>query len=241
MEDTIQVTNDYEGFKLIEANREQSRGHVEALKAAFEEMGNLTRVQPILVNDQMEIIDGQHRFTACQELGQPIYYTKVSGLGVSDARKINVLHRSWTFDDYAHSYAKTGDASYQRYLKLQEDYGFSNSIILVYTSGGKNPGIYKEFREGNYVLTPDDDKKARFYLELLADVAEKYPIAKSRDLAIALFKIERVEGFDHNRLMDKLERYNAMLTRQGGIMEYVRLLEEIYNKNQTEGTKLRLF
>jgi hypothetical protein len=67
----IQVTSDYDQFVIMEANREQNRGHIEAIKAAFGEMGNLTRVQPILVNERFEIIDGQHRFIACKELGEP--------------------------------------------------------------------------------------------------------------------------------------------------------------------------
>lgn len=237
----IQVTRDYDQFQLMEANREQSRGHVEAVKAAFEEVGNLTRVQPILVNDRMEIIDGQHRFTACKELGEPIYYTTISGLGVSDARQMNILHRKWEFADYARSYALSGDVNYQRYLQLVDDYGFNHGVTLIYSMGEAHKGLFKDFRQGNYTLTPEEASAARQRLDNLAEVAEIAPLAKSRQFAVAYLQAMRNENFDKSRFISRLERNPHMLTRQGGVPEYLRTIEDIYNHNINAENRARLF
>lgn len=241
MDNGIQVTTDYDQFQILEANREQSRGHIEALKAAFEEMGNLTRVQPILVNDRMEIIDGQHRFTACKELGEPIYYTQVSGLGVSDARQMNILHRRWEFGDYARSYALGGDANYQRFLNLMEDFGFNGSVTLYYCSGAKSKGAFKNFRNGAFTLSPDEVVTAKERLEKLKELADLNPLFETITLAIAYLNVSQVSGFDHNRLVSRLERNPNMLTRQGGTPEYMRVLEDIYNYNISADNRVRLF
>jgi hypothetical protein len=238
----IQVTRDYDRFRVMEANREQNRGHIEALKAAFEEMGNLTRVQPILVNERMEIIDGQHRFIACRELEQPIYFTQVPGLGVSDARQMNILHRNWQLPDYARSYAMSGDANYQRYLKLVEDHEFNYSVTL-YCSRGAGPfkGLFKEFREGNFTLSPDEARLASERLDRLAEIAEVNPVAETGPFALAYLQAMGNEGFDHARFMSRLERSPHLLTRQAGAPEYLRVIEDIYNHNMSSDNRVRLF
>lgn len=238
----IQVTSNYDQFQIMEANREQSRGHIEALKAAFEEMGNLTRVQPILVNDQMQIIDGQHRFTACKELDQPIYYTMVAGLGVRDARQMNILHRTWNLEDYARSYAVGGDANYQRYLQLIEEHEFSHSVTLHYSKGVQGKGAFKEFRQGNYTLTPEEVRRATERLDKLSEIVELNPIARANQFALAYLQaITNNPEFDHARFMARLERSPHLLTRQAGVPEYLRVIEDIYNHNMSAENRLRLF
>lgn len=238
----VQETTDYDRFVLMEANRDQSRGHVEAIKAAFEEIGNLTRVQPILVNERFEIIDGQHRFTVCKELGEPIYYTQVPGLGINDARKMNILHRNWTIADYARSYALAGDTNYQRYETLREEYGFNHSIILVYSMGYEQKGTFKRFRQGQYTLSSRQYTEAQERLNKLAGIADNFKLAETIPFALALLQASHVEGFDYARLLDKVGKYGtAMITRQAGVPQYMRLIEDLYNHNQPENSRLRLF
>lgn len=237
----IQVTRDYDRFQLMESNREQSRGHVEALKAAFEEMGNLTRVQPILVNERMEIIDGQHRFTACKELEEPIYYTQVSGLGVRDARQMNILHRNWQLADYARSYAIGGDANYQRYLQLLDQHEFGHSVTLYYCKGSKAKGAFREFRQGGFTLTPEEMQQAGERLDKLAAVREHTAIADSIPFALAYLNAMNNENFDQNRFLARLERSPHLLTRQAGVPEYLRVIEDLYNHNMGAENRVRLF
>ena len=53
-------TRDYDKFKLLEENRTVSKSHVNKLKIAIGDNPNIMRAQPILVNEDMEVIDGQH-------------------------------------------------------------------------------------------------------------------------------------------------------------------------------------
>ena len=84
-------TTDYKRFKFLINNRQTARNHINRLKDAITKNPDILSVQPILVNEKMEIIDGQHRFTAASELGLPIHYTVVKGLDISTARDMNVL------------------------------------------------------------------------------------------------------------------------------------------------------
>lgn len=236
---TVQQTNKYDKFKLIHNNRDQNRGHIERLKRAFEEVGNLTQVQPILVNEKMEIIDGQHRFIAAKELGQPIFYTKRAGLRISDARSMNILHRTWTTDDFAESYAAGGDPNYQKYLKIKEDYGLSHSIILSYIAGANNKGAFGGFRNGEFVLT--DEADARHRLDMLMELLVLLPIGKDKNFSYAFLKTTYVPGYDHDRMVDKATRLGDTMRRYATVPEYQRALEDLYNHGHSESTRVRLY
>lgn len=236
----VRESKNYDDFEFLINNRDRRHGHIENLKKAFEISGNLTQVQPILVNERMEIIDGQHRFYAAKELGLPIYYTVVPGLGINDARQMNILHKSWDLDDYAASYADGGDANYKRYLELKEDYGFSHSIILTYINGDEKKGAQSGFRAGEFTLSPDEVLKARERLDHLTDVAEQIPMASQKEFAVALLKCMNVADYDTARMVNKLQ-YSHDIPKYASVLDYQRALEDIYNWKSTDANRTRLF
>jgi len=69
----ILLTTNYDMFKLSARNRPINREHLRQLKAAISKCNQLD-VNPILINSEFEVINGQHRLTAAKELGLPIYY-----------------------------------------------------------------------------------------------------------------------------------------------------------------------
>lgn len=240
-ENQIKVTTDYDKFDMMGSNREVNRGHVEKLKEAFETSGNLTIVQPILVNENMYIVDGQHRFAAAKELGLPIYYTVRPGLSVRDARNMNILHRGWTVDDFAHSYANANNPNYRKYLELREDYGFNHSTILSYCNETSDKsGIYAEFRKGDFVLA--NEPLARKRLEALTEIGEHINVSTDKPFIQAFLKVLPVPGFSIARLIRKLNSQGApVMRRYGSIEEYLHAMEDIYNWQMTENSRLRLY
>jgi len=75
-EGKILITYDYEIFKRMRGNRILNNSHVKNLVKSMKEK---YLPQPILVNKDMEIIDGQHRFAAAEELNLPIHYLIIDG------------------------------------------------------------------------------------------------------------------------------------------------------------------
>lgn len=235
----IQSTTDYDKFNFIVSNREQYRKHIERIKQGFEEYGNLTKVQPILVNEKFDIIDGQHRFIACKELGEPIYYTMTPGLGVAEARSMNILHKSWLPLDYARSYALQGDTNYQKFIQLMEDYGFSFTTTLKYAEGSEIKGMNSRFRKGEFVLT--DEKGARERLDKLAGAGLFVPFVTNEKFGSAFLRAINVENYDHKRMLKKLELHQHLLEPKGSVQDSLRMLEEIYNYQMSETNRLRFY
>ena len=62
MKPVIQRTNKYDLFKRIESNREVNPAHLKKIEKSISEK-NFLHLYPIIVNERMEIIDGQHRLS----------------------------------------------------------------------------------------------------------------------------------------------------------------------------------
>jgi len=66
-------TTDYDKFKFLELNRNICKSHVENLIKLNKER-NRFHLFPIVVDEDMNIIDGQHRYTACKQSELPVFY-----------------------------------------------------------------------------------------------------------------------------------------------------------------------
>lgn len=242
VQNVVQETSNYDQFSFLNDNRMTVPGHVANLKKAFEEVGNLTKVQPILVNERYEIIDGQHRFQAARELQEPIFFTMLPGLRIENARHMNILHRTWNLDDFGASYAAAGNEDYIVYNMLKEDYGVNNSVLLSYALNDYNPtGAFSKFRKGDFTI--GDLESTKYRLERLSQALEAVPhLKKDRSFALAYLKVQNTTGFDQARMLRKLNQVGESVVRRfANMADYLRALEEVYNFQISEANRLRLY
>lgn len=68
----IHKSYNYNDFSFINGNRNVVKSKVGKLIKSIKQL-DLTMYNPILVTKTGKIVDGQHRFEACKELGLPIY------------------------------------------------------------------------------------------------------------------------------------------------------------------------
>ena len=98
----IHSTVDLSVFKILEGNRNINLGNVERLVKSIEENGFLQ--MPIIVNENYEVIDGQHRLMAARKLNSIIYYHKVNNYDLKTAIVLNRNQSNWSISDYIRSY-----------------------------------------------------------------------------------------------------------------------------------------
>lgn len=162
MSRTIQSTTDYTTFKTLGSNRRLSKPHVKRLVATFEGNPRSNAYNPILVNEDFEIIDGQHRVAALSELKLPVYYIIGSGLTIEDAQAINAGAKPWSPMDYARSFSDQGKSAYtlSRSAQRVSARGSLSSIRFRYSNSmGKIL---------NYTTKIDPDKTAAEIAKLLS-------------------------------------------------------------------------
>ena len=76
----VYKTNDLSIFKQIGGNRVPNLQHIKRLSQSISVYG--MKCNPILVNEQMEVIDGQHRLAAAKEANSFVYFVVVKGLSL---------------------------------------------------------------------------------------------------------------------------------------------------------------
>ena len=100
---TLLTTNNYSMFKLTDYNRNVDLQHVQQL--VNELKAGHKFLQPIVVNEKLEIIDGQHRLKAMEELKRPVEYIVRPGTGKADVISMNNTQKSWNPVAWIQSYA----------------------------------------------------------------------------------------------------------------------------------------
>lgn len=143
----IEKTSEYSIFKKHENNRALSESNVNSLVFSIKSQ-NLLSFRPILVNERMEIIDGQHRLEAAKRLELEIFYQIKKDSSHEDIVLLNNNQKIWEFNDYLNYYCSLGN---QEYIKLKEFIKQRGLIpreaknIMTQNSGGF---MYKKFKNG---------------------------------------------------------------------------------------------
>ena len=112
-------TKEYNKFNFREANRDLNTPNVNKIVKSIEEIGLQC---PIIVNEEYEIIDGQHRFVALRQLGRVVPYVISKRWQGDDTIAQLQESRKWTALDFAESLAKRGDISCKTALELADDW-----------------------------------------------------------------------------------------------------------------------
>jgi hypothetical protein len=250
----VNQTSDYARFKTLQGNRNVSKLHVKRLIESFREAYLLS---PIVVNQNYEIIDGQHRFEAAKELNLPINFIMCNDYSLQEVQLLNTNMKNWTKEDYLNAYC---DLGYPEYLKFREFMGMfpeisimSCEVILTDTVAGVNKksssedlknqanpsGAYliKYFQEGDLHI-PNLEKSVETAKKIMT--LKPYYEGFSRSTFVrAMIGIFKIEHYQHSRLIDRLEANPNAIQHCANISQYKLMIEEIYNYRSREKVSLR--
>lgn len=222
-------TTDYSAFKVIRGNRYVDAQHVKRLAKKIVREGNLTQYFPIIVNENMEVIDGQHRLRALEQLGYPVYYEVRPELNIGSVISFNTGNRNWSWRDYAMSYADRGNTHYKQFLELQEEFKERFRILMTYTGNGSSHSKDKHesrvFYEGDMVIR--DFALARRLLTQYKELADEAGDA-SREFAIAAYRFMRTPSYDHAKMLGKVAEYGETFGRCYTISDYLFAFEVVW-------------
>jgi hypothetical protein len=226
---TINKTTDYKDFKRVKGNRLLNKEHFSRLKNSVQRK-NLLHLNPIIVNENMEIIDGQHRLQVCKTLGLPVYYVVGKGLGFADVVQMNSNVQDWGLLDYLQSYCEQGYKDYITAKEFATKYGLSPSAAIAILSMHTHVtrAGYRNFKEGNFKVA-DYDMSVEFVVRLRE--ISRFTTTntwKDRDFIRAL-SMSYEHGIDHEILMRRVEKSEGLIMRQSGVKDYLRAIEDIYN------------
>lgn len=238
----IRCTDDLSIFKMRKDNRKINPYHVALLKKVMEKY-SFFPTEPIQINSDMEVIDGQHRLKGAKELGIPVFYMFDDDFSDEKMALINSTQLRWKISDFINSYAERG---YPAYVELRETY---SSLAAVYPwltvanflawiggfTGKLNARGVEDIKSGTFSFKLESEFKARIIeaLDFLSEMREFSKLTKklstTRAFNCAIFLCCRHPDFDIGNVKTKIKHLKPATAHCKNSKEYAMALIEVYN------------
>lgn len=223
-------TKDYEQFKMLDYNRNLNRNHINQIKEDISKVGYLEGL-PILVSEDMEIIDGQHRFVACKEMGLPIFYQVVPGDIKQIIPMINTSQKKWKVEDYVNFWSKSAhNFDYTRLLNLSKEENINITIILTITKGSVTNGeYYAKVKRGELKFTIEDTIKVRSFILKFHELCKILRLNPTSKLCAAVVQLSTYPNFKWSTIISKARNHRTLAYNCRTKEEFIVMLKELYN------------
>tara|TARA_R110000772_G_scaffold264687_1_gene385436 strand:+ start:548 stop:1336 length:789 start_codon:yes stop_codon:yes gene_type:complete len=248
----VYKTNDLSVFQEIKGNRPPNPQHIRRLVASIKENGLLCN--PILVNERLEVIDGQHRLLAAKESKSEIYYIVLNGYDLKEVHALNLNQKNWTKKDFMDGYAEMGVEPYiklRNFMRKNKVFNITDCIALCsntvsgstadisqkYRKGLNNINIKEVFEEGTWqgkdfeIAQQNADK-----LRMIKPYYDGYRRSTFIGTMLGLFKNKNFDFFD---FLNKLKMQTQKMEDCTSVSQYKLLIEDIYNYRRREKVSLR--
>lgn len=236
----VLMTYDYDMFKTIDGNRMINQLHADKLAESMEEKQLVT---PIIVNENYEVIDGQHRFIGQRKKRLPVYYIICKGYGLAEVHRLNERTSDWKLKDFLDGYSifAKKDPRFQDYVVLKqfvEENKITPAMGIFLTKGDMNEqDATIEFKNGYYKVKELD--MAQLFLNHLEDFAVHFQERYKTAVFMKAFKIfSSSRKYNHDNMVKKLEYMSGYLQNRSTIGQYVELLCDIYNTRAIEKNRI---
>lgn len=240
----IMKSNDYSLLRMVEFNRGIDKNNLYRITKSITENGFY--VNPIIVSTNMEIIDGQHRFIACRDLGIPFYYVIVPEvITIQNIHAVNTTGKKWDKSDYCESYSMLGKESYTKLLEFKELYPNFSVTVCELLLNPFRATTKKTVIKGEKYIETNTFSKGDFVVEdwafscKLADlimIIKKYYSGYARVMFIkAIIKAKKHKNFVDSVFIHKLETFGFQIRHSATVEMYYRQIVEIYNYRNRGG------
>ena len=232
MNNIIYKTNDYSMFNLLKGNRIIKPSNLRKLDKSIEKK---YLISPIMVNENYEIIDGQHRFYIAREKKLPLYYFIVDGYGRNECEILNTVGTSWGSMDYLKSFV---ELEYPNYILLNDFMERNNEkleisrIFFTFTRGTDNTA---KFKSGDFEIK--DIEKTEIFYRWYLDFKDTEPFGKILFAHSIVLMFNHPE-YNHERMMQKMKYQGYKMQTRSYMIEYQQLFSDIYNYKARKGDEV---
>lgn len=241
----IYETDDYSIFNTLDGNRAIKDRRVDKIVQSIMNVGYIT--SPILVNEKMEVIDGQGRLAALERLRKPVQYMIHEGISIEECRQMNIHQSNWTDYDYVQSYAIRGNENYQRLQSLMDTYKGLPSAVVISSCGrylGNTSGVGNQpIRKGTFKLSEKEAERAKWelgYAEKFRQVAKSVG-GNSRPFYMALvYAYRNLDSPGRNEMEAVVRKRMYDIPSLSQIKDYLRYFDGFYNEGKSKKKHIHL-
>ena len=239
---TVFETEDYSKFKVLLGNRaaRTEARIIESIKA----IGSICL--PIVVNENYEVIDGQNRLKAWEALKLPVWYIVIPGLGIKEARWLNVGRSNWGTEDYIESYAETGSPDYRRLSSLNSSFkkrlSLQGVLAMAKPTKVNEGGVSCSYvKNGELKLSQEEYELAITRMKSAQDLGyasfvnrKKLPKRIFWSCISYIYQHQEVNAKD---VIEKLIKYEATIPGCNRVSDQLKFIEDAYNRDVRGASK----
>ena len=243
----VYCTHDYELFGFIRGNREINQTNLNNIKESLSKQQILESAIIIGIDDKSndgkpyKIIEGQHRYTACYELGLPVSFIiredfdiEVMEKSLAVVELLNTASKTWDITNFMVSKCLLGEKPYLLYQDLKQKYPLfehENILTIVNRYKGDYKYVwYQQFKEGELLLTDDMYQNVDRDLSVLDSMVPSIMNSGKRQYIKALTNIIYTPNLDVNRLVDKVLKSGELPVSKTVDKCYEIIVKDVYNK-----------
>ena len=225
----MKSTKDYSIFKDFSSNREVDQKHVNKLVQSIQKR-NLLNVNPIVVDNEMRVIDGQHRLAAAQILEVEIFYIQ-ENINRKDISLLNSNQKNWTAMDYINFYTIEKVPAFLQLSSLINNYPDMAISALLMLSNSEGRRNLIQLKDGYLdVLALDHAKEVSDLCKDLNHQFQKDFVFDSR-FPLALGKALKADNFKMDRLIEQIAASPREFVPCHTKDQYLEMIAEIYNRS----------
>lgn len=230
---------DYKNFSMINGNRPLNQNKIKKIIREIESGNDMLMYYPVqvrVVDDKLQIFDGQHRFFICKKLKVPVHYILINEeKKMSDIAKVNSNVEKWKPQDFISCYIQNGNDHYKRLQLFIDTYKISvGTSLRLLTNGspgaeGSKPDMAERFEHGSFEIKTWD--KA---VELAEEckLFNASPCFIDRSFIIAVYRIKQAGLIAIPELAAAVSKHHDMLEKQVNYKGFIINLEQIINKGK---------
>jgi hypothetical protein len=252
----VYETTNYDMFRSLSGNRVVNPFNVRLIVDSIKSHGYLSSV--VIVNENMEVIDGQHRINAAKEAGMPVLYAISQGYGVHEVQVLNSNAKNWTRKDYLSSYCELGLEPYIKLKAFWEMYPMLNltSVLnilaltdisnvsttkMIKISGAESKSsrmVTSKFKSGGFEI-PNLELSVEI-ADHICQFADIYPGYNRTSFVAAIVFFMKNEHYKPSEMISKLLLQPTSLVDCPSEAQYKELLEKIYNFKRKASNRVSL-
>ena len=228
----VRESKNYKMFKFVDGNRPTNDLHIKRLK---ESMSEEYLMSPIIVNEQKEVIDGQHRLKVARELQLPIRYIVCAGYGLPQVQRFNQNSKNWGGMEFINAYADLGNEHYHYLIDFMEANGLSHAVAASLLS--EQEKMNEKIKDGMFKAT--EKRRGDVIADWINILKPMFTPAAQRNFVRALLSLYSKEDFNFSHFIGKLRLQPTALVPCTNNEQYLSLIEGIYNYKSRNKVNLR--
>jgi len=246
----IYATTNYSMFGFIGGNRNLDNSNLNKIKQSINKKHIKTNAVICILdeNDEvhpLKIVDGQHRFQACQSLNVPVSYVIDGELTMAsilnDITLLNTSSKEWDVSDFMRSEAQKGNQNYVLYSSIYGMYSntFDHESLFYILNSDVNRTCtkisYPSFKNGELQFDQSDYNYLSTRLNDISQFYQYSEIGGKRYYQKAINQLLNTRGFIPSQMLSKLQSRQSTIVKCTTVEGALHQLSDIYNWKSQSG------